>query len=113
MKNNGYPKYFKNKGDDIYASYDGVNWFWYANLGCCQKVRLNNMSKLRVWWIPQVGADGGAFYVPVDTVEEGKKIMDLLAAYDAFQLQNKIKPDYCSTGGIQIWNEDESEWEDW
>jgi len=35
MKNNGYPKYFKNKGDDIYASYDGVNWFWYANLGCC------------------------------------------------------------------------------
>ena len=32
------------------------------------------MSKLRVWWIPQVGADGGAF---------------------------------------QIWNEEESEWEDW
>lgn len=42
--------------------------------------------------------------------------MDLLAAYDAFQLQNRIKPDYCNTGGIQIWNEgneDESEWEDW
>lgn len=74
------------------------------------------MSKLRVWWIPQVGADGGAFYIPVNTVEEGKKIMDLLAAYDAFQLQNRIKPDYCNTGGIQIWNEgneDESEWEDW
>lgn len=31
------------------------------------------MSKLRVWWIPQVGADGGAFYIPVNTVEEGKK----------------------------------------
>lgn len=71
------------------------------------------MSKLRVWWIPQVGADGGAFYIPVNTVEEGKKIMDLLAAYDAFQLQNRIKPDYCNTGGIQIWNEEESEWEDW
>lgn len=71
------------------------------------------MSKLRVWWIPQVGADGGAFYIPVNTVEEGKKIMDLLAAYDAFQLQNRIKPDYCNTGGIQSWNEEESEWENW
>lgn len=71
------------------------------------------MSKLRVWWTPQVGADGGAFYIPVNTVEEGKKIMDLLAAYDAFQLQNRIKPDYCNTGGVQIWNEEESEWEDW
>ncbi len=50
------------------------------------------MSKLRVWWIPQVGADGGSFYIPVDTVEEGRKVMDLLAAYDAFQLQNRIKP---------------------
>lgn len=71
------------------------------------------MSNLRVWWIPQVGADGEVFYIPVDTVEEGKKIMDLLAVYDAFQLQNRIKPDYCNTGGIQMWNEDESEWEDW
>ncbi len=71
------------------------------------------MSKLRVWWIPQAGATEEAFYVPVDTVEEGKKIMDMLAAYDAFQLQNRIKPDYCNTGGVQMWNEDESEWEDW
>lgn len=71
------------------------------------------MSKLRVWWIPQVGADGGSFYIPVDTVEEGRKVMDLLAAYDAFQLQNRIKPNYCNTGGIQMLNEDESEWEDW
>lgn len=88
----------------------------YGELLACmdnQKVRLSDMSKLRVWWTPQVGADGGAFYIPVNTVEEGKKIMDLLAAYDAFQLQNRIKPDYCNTGGVQIWNEEESEWEDW
>ena len=31
------------------------------------------MDKLRVWWIPQVGATEGSFYVPVETVEEGKK----------------------------------------
>lgn len=35
MKNNDYPKYFKNKGNDIYASYDGKWWFWYGNTECC------------------------------------------------------------------------------
>ena len=29
-----------------------------------------------------------SFYVPVETVEEGKKVMDMLAAYDAYQRQN-------------------------
>jgi hypothetical protein len=63
------------------------------------------MDKLRVWWIPQAGATEGAFYVPVKTVEEGKKVMDMLAAYDAYQRQNRIKPDYCNCGGVQRWDE--------
>lgn len=46
------------------------------------------MSKLRVWWIPQVGMEQ-TFYIPVNSVEEGKKMIDVLAAYDAFQYQNK------------------------
>lgn len=70
------------------------------------------MRKSRVWQIPQVGIEG-TFYVPVDTPEEGKKLLDILAAYDAFQLQNKVKPDYCNVGGLQIFNEEEKEWEDW
>ena len=37
MKNNGYPIYFKSKANDIYASYDGVRWFWYGNMECCQQ----------------------------------------------------------------------------
>lgn len=69
-------------------------------------------KKLRVWWIPQVGCDG-TFYVPVESVEEGKKILDLLAAYDAWQLQNKIKPDYTNVGGLQMFDEEEQEWCDW
>jgi len=35
MKNNDYPIYFKSKGNYIYASYDGVRWFWYGNMECC------------------------------------------------------------------------------
>ena len=35
MKNNDYPIYFKNKGNDVYASYDGIRWFWYGNMEYC------------------------------------------------------------------------------
>lgn len=67
-------------------------------------------KKLRVWWIPQIGTSK-IFYVPVQSVEEGKKVMDLFAAYDIFQLQNNIKPDFCNTGGLQMFLN--GEWEDW
>jgi len=70
-------------------------------------------NKLRVWWIPQVGAGAEPFYVPVQSVEEGKKVMDMLVAYDAYQLQNRIKPDYCNTGGLQIYNPEIADYEDW
>ena len=70
------------------------------------------MSKLRVWHIPQVGC-GATFYVPVETAEEGKKVMDMLAAYDLFQLENRIKPDFANTNGLQVFNEEDQEWEDW
>ena len=69
------------------------------------------MHKLRVWWIPQVPMT--TFYVEVDSVSEGVKIMDVLADYDRFQFENKVKPDYCNAGGLQQWNEEEQEYEDW
>lgn len=68
------------------------------------------MDKLRVWWIPQVGIEE-TFYIPVNTAEEGKKLLDTLAAYDAFQLQNNVKPDYCNVGGLQYF--DGEDWCDW
>lgn len=70
------------------------------------------MSKLRVWWIPQVGMNK-TFYVPVNTPESGKRVMDILAAYDMFLLENNIKPDYCNMGGLQVYDEHEKEWVDW
>lgn len=70
------------------------------------------MSKLRVYWIPQVGISE-IFYVPVNTPEEGKKLLDTLAAYDAFQLQNNVKPDYCNVGGLEMFDEEDGEWYSW
>ena len=69
------------------------------------------MNKLRVWWVPQVPMK--SFYVPVNTVEEGKKVLDILSAYDLFQLQHNVKPDFCNMGDLEIWNEEDQEWYDW
>lgn len=73
-------------------------------------------QKLKVWWVPQVPMK--AFEVPVDSVEEGVKIMDVLGEYDSFQYKNRIKPDYCNAGGINIWKDDcdgagNPGWVDW
>lgn len=68
---------------------------------------------MRVWWIPQVGFGGEAFHIPVESVEEAKKIMDVLAFYDCYQLNNNIKGDYCNTGGLEVWDEEFDEWTDW
>lgn len=54
--------------------------------------------KFKVWWIPQVPMK--AFEVPVSSVEEGRKICEVLAEYDNFQFENNIKPDYCNVGGV-------------
>lgn len=70
------------------------------------------MSKLRVWWNPQVGVSK-IFYIPVESPEEGKKVMDMLAAYDMFQLQENLKPDFANAGGLQMFDETENEWTDW
>ena len=74
------------------------------------------MNKLKVWWIPQV--PGKPFEVPVKSVEEGVKVMDILADYDAFQFENNIKPDYCNAGGLSMHEPDSDDdgneqWTDW
>ena len=66
--------------------------------------------KLKVWWIPQVPMK--AFEVDVSSVEEGAKLMTVLANYDLFQFENNIKPDYSNVGGLQMLDEDD-EWVDW
>ena len=44
-------------------------------------------------------------------LDEAAHIYDVLAAYDRFQLQERIKPDYSNAGGLQTW--DGEEWIDW
>ena len=72
---------------------------------------------LRVWWIPQV--PGSVFHVAASSVQEGVKIMDVLALNDLFQYENNIKPDYSNAGGLQMFDAEdktdspEGSWTDW
>jgi hypothetical protein len=69
----------------------------------------------RVWHIPQV--PGKPFHVDLnhvlreDAPEEAKRILRLLADYDLFQLENKIKPDYANAQGLEIF--EDGEWIEW
>lgn len=44
--------------------------------------------------------------------------MNTLAAYDIFQFENRVKPDFCNAGGLRRWCDDSDGegapgWEDW
>ncbi len=54
---------------------------------------------LKVWHIPQV--PGEPFYVPVSSLEEATKVLGVLADYDLFQYEDRIKPDYCNASGLE------------
>jgi hypothetical protein len=74
------------------------------------------MERFQVWWIPQVPMK--AFEVEVASVAEGVKLLDVLADYDLFQFENKVKPDYSNAGGLCRWcdncdGEGTPGWEDW
>jgi hypothetical protein len=69
----------------------------------------NKVSKVRVWWIPQLPSKN-PFYVDVPDIKTGKMVCDILANYDTYQYENRIKPDYCNTGGVQTF--EDGEWVD-
>ena len=66
-------------------------------------------NDLRVWHIPQIPM--GAFNVPVTSPEEAIKIIHLLADYDMFQYENRVKPDYSSASGLEVF--EDGEWCEW
>lgn len=68
------------------------------------------LAKYRVWWIPQVPMS--PFFYQVQTVIEGKILLDALAKYDLFQYDHNIKPDYCNAGGLEEWNSGDG-WSEW
>ena len=64
---------------------------------------------LLVWWVPQVPMK--SFTVKVSSPKEAALIIETLDRYDAFQYENKIKPDYSNAGGLDIF--EDGEWCCW
>lgn len=66
--------------------------------------------KMRVWWIPQVQMKK-RFEVDVTNEFQANLMLNTLADYDQFQLDNNIKPDYSNMGGVEMFVD--GEWRDW
>ena len=64
---------------------------------------------MRIWWVAQVPVE--EFHYPVDSLKEAFVMLDAFARYDLFQIENNIKPDFASAGGLHIWKGEE--WEEW
>lgn len=68
-------------------------------------------KKLRVSHFPQIPCK--PYIVEVKSIEEAKFVSDVLAKYDLFQRENRIKPDYANATVVEQWDEDEQEWVSW
>lgn len=58
---------------------------------------------LRVWHIPQI--PGEPFTWRVASVAEGKTLLEVLAAYDEFQLEHGVRGDFASAQGLERYEE--------
>ncbi len=66
-------------------------------------------GQLRVWHIPQVPMH--SFRVYVESIKEAKKVLEVLAIYDLFQCEYRVKPDYSNAQGLQVLKG--GKWIDW
>lgn len=71
----------------------------------------NDNQKFKAWYIPQIPMK--AFEVVVDTATEAQAALDLLINFSIFEYDNKVKPDYCDSGGIVVWDEADQDWTDY
>lgn len=81
-----------------------------------KKKTLDDYRRFRVWHIPQV--PGKPFHVELDPqpprpalVRDAKRILSILADYDLFQYEHKIKPDYANAQGLEVF--EDGEWVEW
>ena len=66
--------------------------------------------RFRVWHSPQLGAQ--TVYVQCNSLATAISLMDVLADYDIFQYENRIKPDYANANGVQYYDHEDGEWSD-
>ena len=73
-------------------------------------VEQNNNTGLRVYFLI-LGTN--PWTKEVSSPEEARSIIDTIANFVNFQVDNHVFPDHCSTAGLEMWDEDSEEWVDW
>ena len=69
------------------------------------------MNKMRVWFM--IMGLGTPFYVPVETVEDAQRAMDILGSYSQYLVNKEVMSDHCNACGVEVYDEESGEWEDW
>lgn len=68
-------------------------------------------KKLRVCHFPMI--PGESFDVEVKSIEEAKKVMDILGDYDLFLEEQRIRGDYSNASFLEEYSEEEQDWVSW
>lgn len=68
-------------------------------------------KKYRVCHIPMI--PGESFNVEVQSIEEAKKVMDILGDYDLFLEEQHIRGDYSNASFLEEYSEEEQDWVTW
>lgn len=66
--------------------------------------------KLRIYYII---LGGDTYYKEVSSLEEAKATINNIADFLNFAVDHNILPDHCSTTGLEVYNEEDQEWEEW
>ena len=68
------------------------------------------MEKLRIYY-QILGTE--TYYKEVSSPEEAKTMIDAIADFINFKVNEGVFPDHCSTAGLEVWDEDEQDWVTW
>jgi hypothetical protein len=71
--------------------------------------KIHKHGDLRIWHIPQVPMM--PFRLDVDSIAEAGKVLNILADYDNFEFENRVKGDYSNMSGLEVYEDDE--WIEW
>lgn len=63
-----------------------------------------------VYWVPQI--PGSPFWVRDLTLDQADLLVDTLAYYDMFLMEERVRGDYANMGGVMEWDDDDQEWVD-
>ena len=69
------------------------------------------MKKMRVWFM--IMSLETPFYVPVETIEDARRAMDILGSYSQYLVNKEAISDHCNACGVEVYDEESGEWEDW